>query len=345
MQEVDVEWLDSELEDSPRSDDDIGHMFSSSPNAKREGASLPKGYQQQIQRPAAISYAGSEDVENVEGDMISFYGQQFAPQSKTSNYRLPAKSIGQQRFQDMPVGLVADHGVAAKRVLVRRIYQESMSQLIMSCQAVLVRGASGSYYVYHLEITSDYYKQKWVVCKRYSEFYRLRKRLLIRLATHKKQRGCSVCGTVREQLKDVGFPRRIVMFKDPSSLVGIRTAGLEEFIVALCEYFSADQGETCSEIVATRFLVKEFLQFPIAHEQQHVRSIRQLKYVDPRDVHVDSDSCPICLCEWVELDGNELVLSPCGHFFHEHCINEWYRTRFDCPICRSISGEEENNKF
>ncbi|KAH7463622.1 hypothetical protein PRIC1_006673 [Phytophthora ramorum] len=341
----DVEWLDSELEDSPSSNDDISSMFSSSPNAKGPASRGVRWPEDNQRRAPAVSSAESVDVEDVEGDMSSFYGTQFAPKPEAGgSYRLPAKSVGQQRFQDMPVGLVADHGVAAKRVLIRRIHQESMTQLSMGCQAVLVRGASGSYYVYHLEITSDYYKQKWVVCKRYSEFYRLRKRLLARLAVHKKQRGCSVCGAVRDQLKDVGFPRRIVMFKDPSSLVGRRTAGLEEFIVALCEYLAAEQEvEVCSEITATRFLVKEFLQFPIDHERQHVLSIRQLKYVDPRDVHVDSDSCPICLCEWAELDGNRLVLSPCGHFFHEHCINEWYRTRFDCPICRTVSGEEDNN--
>ncbi|KAI9921752.1 hypothetical protein PsorP6_001081 [Peronosclerospora sorghi] len=189
-------------------------------------------------------------------------------------------------------------------------------------------------------ITSDYYKQRWVVCKRYSEFYRLRKRVLDRLAAHKKQRRCSVCGVVREQLKEVGFPRRIVMFKDPSTLVGKRTAGLEEFIIALGRSLSADYDvDICSEIASTRFFVKYFLQFPLDHERQHVRSIRQLQYVDPRDVVVDADACHICLCEWAELDGKQLVLSPCGHFFHEHCINEWYSTCFDCPICRTISGE------
>ncbi|KAI9913553.1 hypothetical protein PsorP6_004875 [Peronosclerospora sorghi] len=178
-----------------------------------------------------------------------------------------------------------------------------------------------------------------VICKRYSEFYRLRKRVLDRLAAHKKQRRCSVC-VVREQLKDVGFLRRIVMFKDPSTLVGKRTAGLEEFIIALCQSLSADHDvDICSEIASTRFFVKDFLQFPLNHERQHVRCIRQLQYVDPRDVVVDADACPICLCEWAELDGKQLVLSPCGHFFHEHCINEWYSTRFDCPICRTISGE------
>ncbi|CAH0481919.1 unnamed protein product [Peronospora belbahrii] len=348
-----VEWLDSEAEDSPHNTDDISNMFNSSPNAKDSGhhgmqyLNNNNNKSQNIQRPAAVSYADSEnveEVEDVENDMRSFYGTNFAPQPESSNYRLPAKSVAQQRFQDMPIGLVADQGVAAKRVVIRRIHQESMTRLIITCQAVLVRGASGNYYVYHLEITSDYYKQKWVVCKRYSEFYRIRKRLLALLAAHKKQQGCSVCGIVCDKLKDVGFPRRIVMFKDPSALVGRRTAGLEEFIVALCEYLSAEEEvEACNKIMSTRFLVKEFLQFPLEHERQHVRSIRQLKYVDPRDVQVDSDSCPICLCEWTELDGNQLVLSPCGHFFHEHCINEWYRTRFDCPICRTISGEAETS--
>ncbi|KAI9905470.1 hypothetical protein PsorP6_013821 [Peronosclerospora sorghi] len=140
---------------------------------------------------------------------------------------------------------------------------------------------------------------------------------------HKKQRRCSVCGVVREQLKDVGFPRRIVMFKDPSTLVGKRTAGLEEFIIALCQSLSADHD------------------FSLDHERQHVRSIRQRQYVDPRDVVVDADACPICLCEWAELDGKQLVLSPCGHFFHEHCINEWYSTRFDCPILPDHLGRRE----
>ncbi|TDH70444.1 hypothetical protein CCR75_007686 [Bremia lactucae] len=330
--EADVEWLDSEVEDSPCFSDEIGNMFSSSPNAKAGG----KEHEQQMQRPVA---GPSEHAEDFVDDTTSFDGQIAASRHYSAKISVPVKSVSQKRFQDVPIGLVADRGVAAKRALINRIRQESMTKLFMSCQAVLVRGASGNYYVYHLEISSDYYKQKWVVCKRYSEFYRLRKRLLAGLTIHKKQRDCSLCGVVRNQLKDVGFPRRIVMFQDPSLLVGARTAGLEEFIVALCEYLAAEQEvEVCSEIITTRYLVKQFLQFPLEHEEQHLRSIRELKYIDPRDVHVDSDSCPICLCEWTELDGNQLVLSPCGHFFHEHCINEWYRTRFDCPICRSISG-------
>ncbi|KAI9916054.1 hypothetical protein PsorP6_007996 [Peronosclerospora sorghi] len=124
--------------------------------------------------------------------------------------------------------------------------------------AVFVRRASGNYFVYHLEITSDYYKQRPVDGRGQTD------------------------GRV----------------------------GLEEFIIALCQSVSADHDvDICSEIATTRFLVKDFLQFPLDHEQQHVRSIRQLQYVDPRDVVVDADACSICLCEWAELDRKQLVLS------------------------------------
>lgn len=248
-------------------------------------------------------------------------------------------------FQNVLVRMVPETvvngGLASKRLVIRSIQEQSLKMLSMTCQAVVVRGVSGSYHVYHVEITSDYYKQKWVVCKRYSEFYRLRKKLLARLLAHKKAKGCASCDMLFHQLKDFGFPARFEMFQDKQALVGKRTSALEEFIVALCQYMAGDGDlRVCPEITSSRFMVKEFLLFPLEHECQHVRAIRQLKYVDPRDVQVDTDSCPICLCDWGELDGNQLVLSPCGHFFHEHCINEWYRTRFDCPMCRTLAGQE-----
>lgn len=307
------DWIESDLEDddSPMAVGGIGGVFNASPNAQ-QGQSRKWSVDDFVSRPPALS-------------------QPMA-------------------YQNVPIRMVpetqSNAALVAKRIVIRRIQEDSMKMMTMTCQAVAVRGASGSYFVYHLELTSDFYKQKWVVCKRYSEFYRLRKKLLERLAAHKKTRGCVSCGQVAKQLKDFGFPKRFEMFKDPMALVAKRTTALEEFIVALCQYLAGGDdtiGEfvVCSEITSTRFMVKEFLQFPLDHECQHVRAIRQLKYVDPRDVHVDTESCPICLCDWGELDGNQLVLSPCGHFFHEHCINEWYRTRFDCPMCRTIAGQEE----
>lgn len=349
-----VQWEDSEFEDSPR--DDVSSMFSNSPNMSKQHQ--PAGYP-----PMARAFStDSDDVEDVDGDMASFYGHPVSAAAVSAPTQAAAAPVdGSARFRDVPVKLVPElsglhhregaSAAAAKRAVIRHIQEGSMQQVAMHCQAVLVRGTSGSYFVYHVEITSDYYKQRWVVCKRYSEIYRLRKKVLDKLAAHKKRRDCRACARVGRHLKALSFPKRVALFKDPSALVTKRTSGLEDFIVALCQYLGggqdhgADDGpgdfNVCAEITSTRFMIKEFLQFPLEHECQHVRAIRQLKYVDPRDVQVDTQTCPICLCEWNELDGHQLVLSPCGHFFHAHCINEWYRTRFDCPMCRTIAGQPD----
>ncbi|OQR92140.1 hypothetical protein ACHHYP_04050 [Achlya hypogyna] len=228
----------------------------------------------------------------------------------------------------------------AKKRLVRKIQQDSLKQLALSTQAVLVRAPTNPYYSYHMTITSEYYKQKWIACHRYSEFYRLRKRLLDQLEVHMKM-NCAYCKALHGQISKFDFPGRSPLFKkvEVNAQVVERTSGLEDFVVALCQYLSAE-GITvhCKNILSIQVMTKDFLQFPLAHEEQHIRAIKSLTYVDPRDVRVDTESCPICLNDWGELDGNQLVLSLCGHFFHEHCINEWYTTRFDCPMCRQIAG-------
>lgn len=331
-------WVDSEFEDSPRSNDDIGSMFSDSPNnvmaidkaRKASSARPPMFHHHQQQYPSHHDVLMQREHEQLRHGLMPQHAQQR---------QVPVRMVPEAAA---PLLIHTQNAQQSKRMLVRKVQQDSMKMLQMATQAVVVRGPTGSYYVYHLEITSDFYKQKWVVCKRYSEFYRLRKRLVAKLTAHRKERGCANCGTVCHQLKEFGFPARVTMFQDQAAIVAKRTAGLEEFIVALCQYMAGSEDfEVCPEITSARFLVKQFLQFPLDHECQHVRAIRQLKYVDPRDVHVDTESCPICLCEWRELDGNQLVLSPCGHFFHENCINEWYRTRFDCPMCRTIAGQEQ----
>lgn len=328
----------------------------SSPHSRHAGATSGHSlhHQQQMylqqQRQQHQQHQQQQQHHSQHSQHFQKHPQRAVSQQDSQFPQLPQQQQQQQQHHSMarsaapvlapaPPIAVRNGGVAAKRLLIRRVQQNSMKMLAMTCQAVIVRGPTGAYYVYHVEITSDYYKQKWVVCKRYSEFYRIRKKLLTRLQAHKK-RGCSGCAQVHHQLKDFEFPKRFDMFQDREQVVQKRTSGLEDFLIALCEYISGEnEFEICGEINAIRFMVKEFLQFPLEHECQHVRAIRSLEYVDPRDVKVDTESCPICLSDWVELDGNQLVLSPCGHFFHEHCINEWYRTRFDCPMCRTIAGE------
>ncbi|KAH9075996.1 hypothetical protein Ae201684P_012486 [Aphanomyces euteiches] len=223
----------------------------------------------------------------------------------------------------------------SKKRLIRKIQQDSLRQLSMTTQAVLVRSPTEPYYSYHMTITSEYYKQKWIACHRYSDFHRLRKKVLEMLEVHAKM-GCASCHTVHSQVKKFDFPGRDIFKRtEVEKQVTARLSGLEDFTVALIQYLSSDGlADHCRNMLT----VKEFLQFPLAHEEQLIRAIRSLQYVDPRDVRVDTEACPICLNDWGELDGNQLVLSACGHFFHEHCISEWYTTRFDCPMCRQIAG-------
>lgn len=51
-------------------------------------------------------------------------------------------------------------------------------------------------------------------------------------------------------------------------------------------------------------------------------------------------SCCICFDEFEETADVRVTL--CNHVFHNHCIIEWFKTRyhsgqhFDCPYCREI---------
>ena len=45
--------------------------------------------------------------------------------------------------------------------------------------------------------------------------------------------------------------------------------------------------------------------------------------------HFDGE-CPICLSD----EKNDIIKTKCGHFFHQYCIQEWYKENLTCPICR-----------
>jgi len=51
-------------------------------------------------------------------------------------------------------------------------------------------------------------------------------------------------------------------------------------------------------------------------------------------------TCSICmesipLHESMESFPANIMLSPCGHFFHEGCLTRWVEVKYDCPMCRT----------
>ncbi|ETV70553.1 hypothetical protein, variant 1 [Aphanomyces astaci] len=128
----------------------------------------------------------------------------------------------------------------AKKRLVRKIQQDSLKQLSLATQAVLVRSPTEPYHSYHMTITSEYYKQKWIACHRYSDFYRLRKTVLEVLSVHARM-GCPVCQTVHAQVKKFDFPPRDIFRRgELDKQVAMRLPMLEDFVVALCQYLSTE---------------------------------------------------------------------------------------------------------
>ena len=43
--------------------------------------------------------------------------------------------------------------------------------------------------------------------------------------------------------------------------------------------------------------------------------------------------CSICL-EKIK-KGTEIYTLPCGHYFHQKCLDEWVKYKSECPICRN----------
>ena len=44
------------------------------------------------------------------------------------------------------------------------------------------------------------------------------------------------------------------------------------------------------------------------------------------------DTCSICLDQFE--DNTEIIILPCRHGFHQHCIDQWLRLHSECPSCR-----------
>jgi len=47
----------------------------------------------------------------------------------------------------------------------------------------------------------------------------------------------------------------------------------------------------------------------------------------------DSNKCSVCYYEYKE--GDNLMVLPCFHKYHDECITGWLKTQDFCPVCRT----------
>ncbi|KAK9124049.1 hypothetical protein Sjap_013651 [Stephania japonica] len=78
------------------------------------------------------------------------------------------------------------------------------------------------------------------------------------------------------------------------------------------------------------------------HKKKLVESIPIVTYSKSKDgqFRVDHNECAVCLGELEEEEMVRLMPS-CRHAFHAACIDQWFSSRSNCPVCRSPIVEEQ----
>ena len=53
-------------------------------------------------------------------------------------------------------------------------------------------------------------------------------------------------------------------------------------------------------------------------------------------VDAKDSECSICLSSFADSDGSDDVIkeTPCGHCFHQKCLENWFKCSRTCPNCR-----------
>ena len=56
----------------------------------------------------------------------------------------------------------------------------------------------------------------------------------------------------------------------------------------------------------------------------------------------EEPTCSVCLCEYEK--GDNLIMLPCKHVFHEDCIKSWTDNNLRCPLCNADLTEMTGNE-
>ena len=235
-----------------------------------------------------------------------------------------------------------------KQRLVWNIQQQSLTLSSISLKASTVNYSKTPYVLYHISFASELVRNvKWVSSKRYSEFYRFRKELLRSFCK------CQSCRDAKKSIRAIDFPSRIHLRRRRALLIQERIEKLEAFVLATCQYLMLpkmyDFTRVCRVFLKVQRRLKEFFSFPLEQERLHIQAIKSLVYTKDGFEGDLETGCPICLGEFVNFRESTTTQAQkmqwlvqtghCQHLFHPDCIHEWFKTRFDCPICRKPSTD------
>ena len=70
-----------------------------------------------------------------------------------------------------------------------------------------------------------------------------------------------------------------------------------------------------------------------AAPSDRARYMRRVRPKGPKKI------CLVCHDEYGPGGGKAVVALPCGHDYHEDCINKWFDREKTCPVCRKELGQ------
>lgn len=114
---------------------------------------------------------------------------------------------------------------------------------------------------------------------------------------------------------------------------------IEEFFMDnFASNFTSNFFNPMSRIVFMNSMQNQHMGNPPASKNslEHLKKFKMGKEYCKKDekdpTKIEYPTCSICLMDVT--DGQDTILVPCGHMFHEACITKWLSLHNSCPVCR-----------
>lgn len=106
----------------------------------------------------------------------------------------------------------------------------------------------------------------------------------------------------------------------------------------LDRHFTEDPSQQIQEFIHWFTNYREQVEQPVPRPLPD-RIKRTIKILDSSSLKDSSEvkQCPICLeslCDCLSEDCDTVSQLPCGHCFHTKCVDQWFLTSPECPVCR-----------